>query len=103
MEPNSSGKQGRQSHEISNRFDTTQITMNNSTRNIGTYTQREENDVVTDKTISEKSEEETTAGLNEASADSAAYNEPGFNTCPSMTAKSWNDQQRKNCLLDAMM
>ncbi|KHN80780.1 hypothetical protein Tcan_09866 [Toxocara canis] len=64
---------------------------------------REENDVVTDKTISEKSEEETTAGLNEASADSAAYNEPGFNTCPSMTAKSWNDQQRKNCLLDAMM
>ncbi|KHN72006.1 hypothetical protein Tcan_05815 [Toxocara canis] len=44
-----------------------------------------------------------TAGLDEASADSASDNEPGFNTCRSMTAKSWNDQQRENCLLDAMM
>ncbi|VDM28815.1 unnamed protein product [Toxocara canis] len=67
------------------------------------HTQGEENDVVTDKTISEKSEEEMTAGLDEASAESAADNEPGFNTCRSMKAKSWNDQQRENCLLDAMM
>ncbi|KHN84930.1 hypothetical protein Tcan_03923 [Toxocara canis] len=66
-------------------------------------TQGEENDVITDKTISEKSEEEMTAGLDEASAESAADNEPGFNTCRSMKAKSWNDQQRENCLLDAMM
>uniref|UniRef100_A0A0M3IIZ5 Uncharacterized protein n=1 Tax=Ascaris lumbricoides TaxID=6252 RepID=A0A0M3IIZ5_ASCLU len=57
----------------------------------------EEDDVLTDKTISEKSEEDVTAALDDSPTDSTATNdsEIAFKTILSMDMKTWHKKYRE--------